>query len=179
MIRRMSVTLAMATAAAALAVPMSATAVAPAEPQVPDAAAIQAVEAAGIAVSELKPGWSVKGQEIVWPDGTMASLGPMAYEDCAATYVCFWEGKDYTGRRLQFHDTGLRSDMRDYSFNDQMSSWRNRRGLDARWYYDYSGNGTSRCIESGTSNSDVGSGAFNFDNDEMSSFRIYGNDSSC
>lgn len=139
MIRRMSLTLAITAAAAALTVPMSAVAVAPTEPQGPSAAAVQAVEAAGITVNGLKPGWTVKGQEIVWPDGTMASLGPMAYEDCAAGYLCFWEDSSYGGRRLQFQDTGLRSNMADYSFNDQMSSWRSRRSLDARWYYNTGG----------------------------------------
>lgn len=179
MIRRMSLTLAMTAAAAALTVSAPAVAIAPAQPQSPNAAAVQAVEAAGIAVNELKPGWTVKGEEIVWPDGTMASLVPMAYEDCASGYLCFWTDKSYGGRRLQFLDTGLRSNMADYSFNDQMSSWRNRRGLDARWYYDTSGNGTSRCITSGAANSDVGAGGLNFDNDEMSSFRIYGNATTC
>lgn len=179
MIRRMSLALATATAAATLTMPTAATAVAPTEPQGPNAAAVQAVENAGIAVDQLKPGWTVKGQEIVWPDGTMASLGAMAYEDCASGYVCFWENKGYGGRRLQFQDTGLRSSMADYSFNDQMSSWRSRRSLDARWYYNTGGDGTSRCMESGAANSDVGAGGLNFDNDEMSSFRIYNDDTSC
>lgn len=143
-------------------------------------AAVQTLRAAGIDPAGLRPGWSIQGNEIVWDDGAvMASIEPMAYEDCASGYVCFWADKSYTGRRLQFQDVGLRSDMRDYSFNDQMSSWRSRRSLDARWYYDYSGSGTSRCMESGASNSDVGSGAFNFDNDEMSSFRIYNADNKC
>lgn len=179
MIRRMSLALTMVSAAAALALPMTATAVAPTEVKGPSAAAVQAVTAAGITVSQLAPGWTVKGEEIVWPDGTMASLGAMAYEDCASGYLCFWENQGYGGRRLQFLDTGLRSSMADFSFNDQMSSWRNRRGLDARWYYNTGGDGTSRCITSGAANSDVGAGGLNFDNDEMSSFRIYGNATSC
>lgn len=175
----MSLALTMITAAAALAVPMTATAVSPTGTRGPSAAAVQAVTAAGIDISQLAPGWTVKDQEIVWADGTMASLGAMAYEDCASGYVCFWENASYGGRRLQFQDTGLRSSMADYSFNDQMSSWRSRRSLDARWYYNTGGDGTSRCMESGAANSNVGDGGLNFDNDEMSSFRIYTNDTSC
>jgi hypothetical protein len=146
----------------------------------PTDAQLHALEAAGIDPTTLRPGWTVQGKEIVWENGAvMASIEPMAYEDCSSGYLCFWEDKSYTGRRLQFQDTGLRDDMRDYSFNDQMSSWRSRRSLDGRWYYDYDGSGTSRCIESGASNSDVGSGVFNVDNDEMSSFRIYTTDDRC
>lgn len=141
---------------------------------------IATLTAAGINVAQLAPGWAIQDGEIVWRDGdVMATIEPAAYDDCDSGYVCFWADKSYAGRRLQFRDTGLRGDMRDYSFNDQMSSWRSRRALDARWYYDYSGTGTSRCMESGSSNSDVGSGLWNTDNDEMSSFRIYTNDTSC
>ncbi len=179
MIGTKSFTLTMAAAAATLTVPMSATAVVPAEPQVVNADAIQLVESAGIVARELKPGWTIEGQEIVWPDGTMASLGPMAYKDCDAGYLCFWADKSYGGRRLQFQDQGLRNNMADYSFNDQMSSWRSRLSLDARWYYNTGGDGTHRCIESGAANSDVGAGGWNFDNDEMSSFRNYKDDTSC
>lgn len=141
---------------------------------------VATLTAAGINVDELAPGWTVEGGYIVWDDGdVIASIEPAAYDDCSSGYVCFFQDKSYSGRMLQFHDTGLRGDMRDYSFNDQMSSWRSRRALDARWYYDYNGSGTSRCIESGAANSDVGAGLLNTDNDEMSSFRIYTDDNRC
>ncbi|MFI7589284.1 peptidase inhibitor family I36 protein [Spongisporangium articulatum] len=148
----------------------------------------QRLEAAGIDVNQLAPGWDlvdveINGTvqaEIVWDEGTiMASLAPAAYDDCIAGYVCYFENTNYGGRVLQFSAIGLVSSMATYSFNDQMSSWRSRRSLDARWYYDTGGSGTSRCVESISSNADVGAGVFNADNDEMSSARIYDNDNVC
>jgi len=140
----------------------------------------QRIAAAGVDPDKLPAGWTLVGNEIVWGNNdVMLSLEPMAYSDCSDTYLCFWEDKDFTGRRLQFHDVGLRGDMRDYSFDDMMSSWRNRKVRDARWYYDREGTGTSRCIENGASTSDVGAGFWNNDNDEMSSFRIYSSGSVC
>lgn len=135
--------------------------------------------AAGINAAELAPGWTIEGDEIRWGDSIAATLGPAAYDDCPSGWVCLFQDKNYAGRMLKFQDVGLNGDMRDYSFNDQMSSWRSRRALDARWYYDYNGSGTSRCMESVSSNTDVGAGFFNADNDEMSSFRIYSTDDRC
>lgn len=144
------------------------------------AKSISQLKDAGIDPSTLRPGWTLRDGWLLWDGGdVMASVEPMSYAACDSTYLCFYADKEYTGRMLQFHDSGLRGDMRDYSFNDQMSSFRSRITRDARWYYDYGGTGTTRCIESGTANSDVGAGAFNFDNDEMSSFRIYAGDAKC
>lgn len=139
------------------------------------AADVNRLAEAGIDAQQLRPGWHLEGNEIVWDNGAvMASITSMSADDCQATYLCFWQDSNFNGRRLQFHDDGLRGDMRDYSFNDAMSSWRNRNAHDARWYYDTNGRGTSRCIEDGTRNSNLGS-----DNDKMSSFRIYSNNTSC
>ena len=136
--------------------------------------------AADIDVQQLAPGWELVDDDLVWDDGAvMVSVTPMAASDCDAGYLCFWEDKNFTGRRLQFQSNGLRGDMRDYSFNDKMSSWRNRLAKDARWYYNYDGTGTSRCMDNGTRNSDVGAGLLNVDNDEMSSFRIYAGSDKC
>lgn len=167
-------------AAAAIAVAGLAVGATGANAEDPTTATVSQLTAAGIDVAQLAPGWTVVDDEIVWGNGdVIATIGPAAYDSCDSGYLCFFADKSYNGRMLQFRDTGLRSDMRDYSFNDQMSSWRSRRGLDARWYYDAGGSGTSRCIESLTANSDVGSGIWNTDNDEMTSFRIYSNDTSC
>lgn len=136
--------------------------------------------AAGINPNALAPGWTVRGNQIVWDRGAvMASIGPASADDCDPGYVCVWEHKEYRGRRLQFRDAGMRGNMHDYDFNDKMSSWRNRNNKDARWYWDTSGNGKSRCMNSGSRNPDVGKGLTNRDNDEMSSLRIYPNASAC
>lgn len=136
---------------------------------------------AGIDAAELRPGWQLVGDEIVWDDGAvMASISPAGADDCNSGYLCFWEHDNFTGRRLQFQAAGLRADMRDYSFNDTMSSWRNRNSRDARWYHDIGGSGGSRCMNNGTRNSDVGPPLVpGTDDNGMSSFRIYSNSTSC
>ncbi|MFE6613120.1 peptidase inhibitor family I36 protein [Amycolatopsis sp. NPDC057786] len=132
------------------------------------------LKAAGIDTAKFAPGWKVAGDEVVWNGGeTTLSLSPMAPGDCAANYVCLWENRDFTGRRLQFRDPGLKN-LVDYGFNDQMSSWYNRRGVDARWYYNIGG-GTSRCMQAGARSAYVGNG----DNDQATSLRIYTSASAC
>ncbi|MFD5246041.1 peptidase inhibitor family I36 protein [Amycolatopsis sp. NPDC058340] len=132
------------------------------------------LKAAGIDAAKLAPGWKVDGDEVVWNGGTTKlSLSPMAPGDCDANYVCLWQHRDFNGRRLQFQSAGLKN-LVDYGFNDQMSSWYNRRGVDARWYYNI-GSGTSRCMQAGARSSYVGSG----DNDEATSLRIYTSASAC
>lgn len=40
---------------------------------------------------------------------------------------------------LQFRNAGIHN-LTTYNFNDQMSSWRNRRYGDAKWFYDIGAN---------------------------------------
>ncbi|WP_410663968.1 peptidase inhibitor family I36 protein [Amycolatopsis sp. lyj-84] len=132
------------------------------------------LKAAGVDAAKLAPGWKVAGDEVVWNGGEITlSLSAKAPGDCAANYVCLWQDRDFVGRRLQFQSAGLKN-LVDYGFNDQMSSWYNRRGVDARWYYNI-GSGTSRCMQAGARSSYVG----NADNDQASSLRIYTSASAC
>ncbi|MFK0247742.1 peptidase inhibitor family I36 protein [Amycolatopsis azurea] len=140
----------------------------------PDGAAT--LKAAGIDAAKLAPGWKIAGDEVVWNNGGITlSLSPKAPGDCASNYVCLWEHRDFSrnGRRLQFHDAGLHN-LVDYGFNDKMSSWYNRRSVDARWYYNIGG-GTSRCMQAGARSAYVGNG----DNDQATSLRIYTSGSAC
>ncbi|WP_340681455.1 peptidase inhibitor family I36 protein [Amycolatopsis coloradensis] len=154
--------------AAAIATALVAT---PASAATDEAAALKS---AGVDTAKLAPGWKVVGDQIVWNGGeTTLSLSPSAASNCQANYVCLYEHRDFGGRRLQFRDPGLKN-LVDYGFNDQMSSWHNRRGVDARWYYNI-GSGTSRCMQAGARSSYVG----NADNDQASSLRIYTSASAC
>jgi hypothetical protein len=151
---------------ALVAAPASATPAAPRGSEV--------LAAAGIDAAKLAPGWSVTGDEVVWDGGhTRLSLSSKGIGDCAANFVCIWEKDNFTGRRLQFDDIKLRN-LTDWGFNDKMSSWYNRRGLDARWYYDINGGGASRCMGDGARAAKLGG-----DNDKASSLRIYGSSTAC
>ncbi|EME51657.1 peptidase inhibitor family I36 protein [Amycolatopsis decaplanina] len=132
------------------------------------------LKSAGVDAAKLAPGWKVVGDQIVWNGGeTTLSLSPGAASNCQENYVCLYENRDFGGRRLQFRSPDLKN-LVDYGFNDQMSSWHNRRSVDARWYYNIGG-GTSRCMQAGARASYVG----NADNDQATSLRIYTSGSAC
>lgn len=56
-----------------------------------------------------------------------------------------------------------------------MSSYRNRRPVDAKWFYDINAGGDSRCIQAASEASSVGWR----DNDEASSVQIYTDNRAC
>lgn len=118
----------------------------------------------------------VDSDTVEFEDGAVVlELGDLGYSDCPSGWLCLWEDEDYGGRMLQFQSTGYWQNLTDYGFNDEMSSWRNRRANDSKWAWNTGGGGTVRCMDSGSSSSYVGSG----DNDEASSIRNFLNDSQC
>jgi hypothetical protein len=105
----------------------------------------------------------------------LLQLGPNSFDSCPSTWVCLWHDSNYAGRMLQFHDiTTYWQNLTDYGFNDEMSSWRNRKAVDAKWSYDVGGGGTQRCMDAGASASSLGG-----DNDEASAIRIFGSSTIC
>lgn len=116
------------------------------------------------------------GNQMVMPNGSQVSVTPQAYSDCPSGWVCLWDQVGYAGRMLKWSSPGTRESMGNYGFNDQMSSWANKTGsLDAKWFYDGIESGISRCMNPGTSSSNVGTG----DNDKMSGLSIYTNNNAC
>jgi hypothetical protein len=140
------------------------------------------------------------GRELVYPDGVMVSIdagtGLSSNEviglssrrinldsvprtrviECSPGYTCLYEAANYGGRRLQWSDRPQDIDsLNAYGFNDQMTSWRNRNSVDARWYHNDNQRGTSRCMNANTSVTNVGTA----DNDKASSLRIYTNATTC
>ncbi len=105
----------------------------------------------------------------------LLNLGPMAFTDCPAGWLCLWQDSGYSGRMLQFQDvTSYWQNLTNYGFNDAMSSWRNRTATDAKWSCDINGGGTQRCMASGASASSLGG-----DNDQASAIRIFGSNGLC
>jgi hypothetical protein len=103
------------------------------------------IAAAGIDISKYKSGWTLVGDELQWDNGTVVMpLEPQLISECPSGWVCLFanahfddwnqDGRDDGARMAKFSATGRWLDMADWNFNDQMSSWYNRRGLDARWY---------------------------------------------
>jgi hypothetical protein len=100
---------------------------------------------------------------------------------CPDTWVCLYEhwyfNRDRAGRMLQFHDEGYWQDLSYYSFNNMMSSWRNKHVVyaDARWAYGSGGGTPRRCMDWWTENPWVGT----TDNDQASSIYIYTSTNIC
>ncbi|WP_242614072.1 peptidase inhibitor family I36 protein [Actinomadura roseirufa] len=79
------------------------------------------------------PGGAQTGaNEVSYRDGrvTLTIPADMAAADpCATGAYCFYDGKDFTGRKLTFRDcgkTGLWQFLTDYGFGNKTSSWQNR-----------------------------------------------------
>ena len=111
---------------------------------------------------------------VLFENGVEMELSAVAYGDCPAGWLCLWEHSNYAGRMLKFRDAGYWQNLTNYGFNDKMSSWRNRRGLDAEWSYHTGGGGTQRCMDNGAASSSLGG-----DNDEASAIRIYNSTAIC
>ncbi|MFD8500755.1 peptidase inhibitor family I36 protein [Amycolatopsis sp. NPDC059657] len=111
--------------------------------------------AAGFDVETLKPGWSLVGDELWWDNGAVRqTIEPSAEAaGCPAGYVCFFSGPDLTGYGIAFATKGKFIFLPEYqmvgstSWNDQMSSWINATGFDARWYFNVSTPNTIRCMD--------------------------------
>lgn len=93
---------------------------------------------------------------------------------CPANYICFWENKYFTGKRIAFPsaNSGLYRSVNRWNYNDVMSSWTNNSRSGARWYWDVNGGSQSRYMAPRSSNGEVGKGWLNRDDDNMSSFMI-------
>jgi hypothetical protein len=112
----------------------------------------------------------------------MISVTAVIAEDgtCNDQYVCLFEHVNYNhgdtgGRVLQFTQCNVRGDsncdwqnLTDYGFNDEMSSWRNKKNADAKWSYDVNGGGTRRCMQAESGATGLGD-----DNDEASAVKVF------
>ena len=107
---------------------------------------------------------------------------------CSSGQVCLWENANYEGQRVILTQCDTDGDGNcDWSnlgplqdFNDMMSSWKNRKTVDAKWAWDSNGGGTIRCMNAGSQNPDLPDNIFGTgDNDEASSVKIFKTSTQC
>lgn len=94
---------------------------------------------------------------------------------CPADWVCVWEHADFAGTMVQVHDCCGWLNFSDVGFNNMMSSWRNRKGVDAKVAENADGGGDRLCLNNGASDSWVGSAW----NDRASSIKIFASSTAC
>lgn len=123
----------------------------------------------------LADGAVLNGGFLVYPNGMQVSVEPLDYNDCPSSWVCFWRHTNFQGRMLQYQDCCAIQNF-PADFNNEMSSWRNRRGNDAFWYFNQNGGGGGRCMESRSSDSYFQGQTVN---DAASSLRISMRDDFC
>jgi hypothetical protein len=106
---------------------------------------------------------------------------------CASGLVCLWEDANYSGTRVTLSACDVDGDgacdwvnLGPMGFNDTMTSWKNRKTVDAKWAWDANGGGTVRCMNAGSQNPELDDDIFgNGDNDEASSVKIFKNATTC
>ena len=117
------------------------------------------------AIPAVPAGGMVVGDQVVFDGGrTTLSLGPAAYDDCPAGWVCLWEHRDFGGRMLKFQDCCTWQSLWTYSFANQASSSRNRKSVNAKIATGVGGAGTQLCL--GANGHFVYLGDFHNDNAE-------------
>lgn len=139
---------------------------------------------AGIDVSRLPAGWSLVGDELWWEGGAIrSSIEPLdeAALPCPTGYLCLYSDADLQGYRFASSIVGRHIYLTqyamdsDYTWNDKVSSWVNRRGLDAAWFYHTDQPDPNRCMGVGTGQEHLRTE----DNDQMSRFYIFNTTTAC
>lgn len=131
---------------------------------------------AGMDAEALAPGWSIVGDQVWWDGGQIRRTLDAADDYvCSAGWLCIYKDANFKGYMFVAQDPGDYINLADYGFNDQASSWINRRQADGRWWYHESGQPNPyRCINSLATLGNLGS-----DNDQMSTFVVYASASVC
>jgi hypothetical protein len=103
------------------------------------------------------------------------ALEPVAASDCPSGWVCLWQHADFEGAMVMLHDCCAWENLADVGFNNMMSSWRNRKAVDAKVAELANGDGARLCLRSSSSDSWVGSAW----NDSASSAKVFASDGAC
>lgn len=101
-------------------------------------------------------------------------LVPTAPSDCPVNWVCLWEHQNYTGQMVQYRDCCPWYNLGDVGFNNTMSSWRNRKTVDAKVADNTDGGGERLCLNDGAQSASVGS----WDN-RATSIKIFSSSGAC
>ncbi|WP_079022012.1 peptidase inhibitor family I36 protein [Streptomyces sp. NRRL F-5193] len=95
---------------------------------------------------------------------------------CGSGYVCLYEDDDYKGGGVYWNKRNAGQNLGGtLGFNDSTNSWYNNSNVDAKWFYDANFQGSSRCMNSYSSNHSLSID----DYDEASSEYMYGNQTTC
>jgi hypothetical protein len=101
---------------------------------------------------------------------------------CFAGSVCLYADANYGGRLVSFSACDYNGDgvcdwvnLILFTFNDQMSSWKNTKAADAKWSFNAGGGGTQRCMNSNSQNPQLSA----TNNDKASAVIIYTSSTVC
>jgi hypothetical protein len=110
-------------------------------------------------------------------DGAQLLLNAAAIPDRCVGWVCLYEHSNFGGRNLRF-GCGYQGNLTDWGFNDQMSSWSNNTGCDAKWFFNVYGTpwyDPGTCMQAWSMNTYVGPG----NNDQASRLEVYTDGAAC
>jgi Peptidase inhibitor family I36 len=124
--------------------------------------------------------WLDRDTVVIGSGTVLIDIVPSAATDgvCNAGNVCIWEHAQYEGVRMTTSTCGGPCswvNLALWSFNDVMSSWKNRLTVDVKWAFNAGGGGTLRCMNAGSQNP-VLSGS---NNDEASSVKVFASATAC
>jgi hypothetical protein len=119
----------------------------------------------------------VSAERVVLARGHVIVDAPSAATDgvCPTGFVCLWRDAQYLSTRVITNVCCDWQNLIQASFNDLMSSWKNRMTVDAKWSFNAGGGGTQLCMNSGSQNPQL-SGA---NNDQASAVKIFTSASAC
>ncbi|NEA24581.1 peptidase inhibitor family I36 protein [Actinomadura bangladeshensis] len=93
---------------------------------------------------------------------TIPAKGSAAADPCATGAYCFYDGPDFTGRKLTFRDCGGWQYLTDYGFGNKTSSWTNATPNTVKVYdEDVSPRVLLWTENPGAASANVGSGPYN------------------
>lgn len=96
-----------------------------------------------------------------------------SWNSCPQHHFCLWNDANFSGYMT---GSGCVCGWQNLGpYNNQMSSWRNRRPHDSKWAYERNGGSPIRCADSQSSLSYVGA----TNNDKASSIKLFTDDSQC
>ena len=114
-------------------------------------------------------------ERIVLHGGDLVLFPMMAApSDCPFDYVCLWAHPEYIGGMVAFRDCCNWYNLADVAFNNNASSWRNRKSVDAKIADFQDGNGDRFCLNDGGQSGNMG----NWDN-RATSLKVFSGSGAC
>lgn len=107
-------------------------------------------------------GVRIGATRISYDNGTVIyDAGPTSASDCPSSitqdWTCLFDNTSWTGRMLEFKNSGYTQNLDNYGFNNMASSWVNNRGKTAYLHDGTDGSGWSLCLDSHAKSLSMGS----------------------